>query len=194
MRAPVVEQRLIEERDIPRRRHQAARWEIRVAHFGVVHLEHDALVDRTHVGARRRHAELLVFLVLGRLAHPFDVGHPRLQRTRQSDTQVGQSERLRDPLAHEFAESFAADPLDRLGDRPIVRVESLQTSCRVLSGTNWTVNGKPISIAPACVRKTPRLRIPNHNRPAAPSQSVFSPGLQSCVRGRGKNALSYNGT
>ena len=45
---------------------------------------------------------------------------------RQTDAQIGQTERFRDTLAHKLAQVLAGDALDRLRDRPVVRVDMVE--------------------------------------------------------------------
>src|SRR5262249_11668315 len=122
MRLAVVEQRLVEERDVARGGHQATSWKVHLAEFRFVHFQHHVLVNGVEVGARGCHAKLPILLFLGGFPDPFDIGHGMLDRTWQSDSQVGQSERLSDSLTHEFTEALSRDALDRICDWPIIRV------------------------------------------------------------------------
>src|SRR6266851_4867386 len=121
VRASVVQQCLVKEREVARRRDTAASRRSGLTRFNLVELQDHRLVERGHRDARRRYPELLILLVARRLSDPCDIGHPIIKGSRQSHSQIRQAERLRDSRAYEIAIILPADTLDYFRNRPEVR-------------------------------------------------------------------------
>src|SRR5262249_41342004 len=89
-------------------------WKIRLAELRVVHFQHHVLVDGVEAGARGCNTEFPILLLKGGFADPLHIGHAMLDRRWKSDSQVGQSERLRYSFTHELTGALSCEAFDTI--------------------------------------------------------------------------------